>query len=1521
MEAEEAEQEEEPEYVCGYAEHEHGEGCYDETGAVICELAAHEHDENCVEAEEAEQEEEPENEPEYCCGLVAHAHGDACVDSDSDELCDLVEHEHGDACLVMLVEEPETFELTLTPDEDGKVSFEIEFYNPGENHLAQILVLDGDTKIVDIYGMNYADTRTISFVAEHGGEYIAEITQWLNDGGTKSWRIRLLIEEKTTYFCGLEEHVHGDSCVDADGDGICDLIEHTHDALYCTAEPIVITLTADAQPLDYNAPFVPVQINANIAGGVEPYAVSIWVYDEQTESDIETMEGETSDDETVPGAQYAFSFVPQNTGAYAITVYVEDAEGRVAQAELTVDIVRNAPEWEEALAGITLTGDPAADVLAIAKTQIGYQAREADPDFGNEDPVLQYETRYGDWFEEQREEWSTLFAAFCLHYGNVTEYPTADSVQAWEQLLKSERLYRDAQSYVPQGGDLAFVDLDADGQTDRMAIVHHIVTDENGNVSDVTLIVGNYGSAVATVTTPISGGIISGFATYTESEPEVEYTPETWDVTQGPMFWITAELKPQLRQLVMLLDDAAAQADAVDLKAYLKNNGGTFNFTLTDLNNNDLMGPDGKYEVTAGLLYKLSMSINSPKGIAPGTYTYQLPVGLSVVEGTGQFKLTDGTVVGEWTVSSEGLITFEFNQNMNKYQNVTISAVMGTEFSENQEQIDFDGKIHVSVQKPVVDEEGTALAKWGEQGDESAGQDPNKIYWTVWIEGNANSQIVGETVTDTILSGNHQYTQSDRDAGLIVYAVNNNPSDGELTYHSWIEYPGEGNPNLQWTENGWTYTMPTHCLCGWHGASEPLKNDNWRYTFMYTSSPTNFGATGANEYTNKLQVDDTAGTGRVTIDFGHSGSGVVKTGAFRGDADGGKFYWQVIATIPGITEESKTTYYWNIWDQMKIINSNEEVGSLTNDMNLSTVTATNNGQVYTVPRIEAATENDPFAWSVDSDTQGNSGRLINFYCKCVCTEDSCPWWAGYCVSVHDTKSDFCRCWNVQGTTEFTFTYETDDPKIIDEFGGAGNQIYNYVYLNLEQKLPNGEWSQVTTDDAYVAVPIPGVFKKELGDEIENAIATYTITVNEAKLPLTDETSQLLIHDVMTETLTYIAGSLVITAEDQDGNVTKLTEGVDYTVTYDGTGNEKDNDGKPLHVLNVRILHPASVMYTLVYDTFINIPEGATEGVRYSNYADVTLFGNTFNSGVGGKVYTDINIAAKNYQVQVAKYDSKTNAALSGARFGLYNEDGGLVAAGTTDANGQLIFKTDIAQGIVLLEHELYYIQEIEAPDGYVLDSTKHRFFFCDEKTVCEDCEVLFDAYDGVNRIPGDTLGRIDVGNQMGADLSVTKKVSGVQTDEAFEIWVTLSGAAGEFAAEITENGQTVRTEKVHLTNAANGDTVSIMLKDGQTFTIKNLPADTIWSVTENLSESAQFDFAVAVTEGIGNVDQAGTTASGTIGMQKVEVTVTNTAKTYDLPSTGGSGTRLYTMGGWLLIAAGIFLLYNQRRYRKEGHEN
>ena len=70
----------------------------------------------------------------------------------------------------------------------------------------------------------------------------------------------------------------------------------------------------------------------------------------------------------------------------------------------------------------------------------------------------------------------------------------------------------------------------------------------------------------------------------------------------------------------------------------------------------------------------------------------------------------------------------------------------------------------------------------------------------------------------------------------------------------------------------------------------------------------------------------------------------------------------------------------------------------------------------------------------------------------------------------------------------------------------------------------------------------------------------------------------------------------------------------------------------------------------------------------------------------------------NYSLVLIKKDSNTNDVLSGAKYGLYNSAKKLLKTATTGTDGKAKFDYD------LLPNTNYYVKEITAPDGYVLDN-------------------------------------------------------------------------------------------------------------------------------------------------------------------------------------------------------------------------
>lgn len=1017
-------------------------------------------------------------------------------------------------------------------------------------------------------------------------------------------------------------------------------------------------------------------------------------------------------------------------------------------------------DWQKMFADYPYGKTLRENLVGIAKTQVGY--RESTLNFRiGEDGLRRGYTRYGAWYGVPYIDWSAVFVAFCLHYAKADgeDFPANTGAASMAELWKKLDRYAPAGEYSPVAGDLVFF------SDNTVGIVTELQT------AAFYVIRGDREGAVTGEMLSLTEPSIAGWGVTEEPEKDVPVAEgrdptkeEMLDISNGPAVFIFQG--GSLQTVPFALRGASG---VVQIVPYLQANGGSYFFTLLDQNNQELpKDANGNYMVHAGTPYKLTVSFVSPNGFVPGSYQYRFPDGLVIHGGEGTFVLKDGTHVGDWVVSDDGAITLHFNEHMNSRTDITVSATMGVEFPQHNENIDFDGKISVTIEKPPEVKDPTKLNKWGSQGVEGNWNknDPTKIYWTAYVEGHTDSQIPGSILTDKVVSGewlgDHRYTESDMAAGLSFGVSEPDPVTGQAgNWHSWVVYPGD--PNLTWTETGWAYKIPETATCQWCG-QVTLGNNGWTYTIDYSSTPLPSNVAGAMGYMNQVAVDWQYADGWAEFTQGEVHADLVKNGTFIADAGGGSFRWELQVMIPGMQEGKKADYFWFLMDYMDVRDETLSlVDYITNDAANSRVTATHNGGVVVVPRIQDATANDPYAWhnywSVDHGDGVYYGRQINLLCRCHCTEASCPFWNnGRCGSEYWYEADdgywytngYCQCWTATENTTFTFSYTTKDMAVIEEYGGQGHQLRNEAVL---YHKPNGtDGVVVASKQAYV--PIPGLFKKVLTHDFNGYTANYQITVNEGKLNLTDG-SPVTIHDEMTPTLVYISGSLVITAEDVYGNITTLEQDKDYTVTYDGTGGARDAQGNPVHVLDIVLLHPQPVTYLLDYDATLVIPSGATEAVKYSNSAHVTLWGEKISSDSVEKVYADINIAAKHYKVEMFKTCATTGKPLQGATFGLYNAHDGLIASDITDSKGNLAFQSNVTEGIILREHQLYYMRELKAPAGYRLDDTKYWFFFCDRDTVCQECANLMARADAT-RVPHGEVGKVHAVNEiMHYDLPAT----------------------------------------------------------------------------------------------------------------------------------------------------------------------
>ena len=787
---------------------------------------------------------------------------------------------------------------------------------------------------------------------------------------------------------------------------------------------------------------------------------------------------------------------------------------------------------------------------------------------------------------------------------------------------------------------------------------------------------------------------------------------------------------------------ANSTGETTRLFQYAEDNNGKVEITISDSQNNHLEpDPDTKeYDVVAGESYNVRVAYTGNL-LAQGRYyvTFASNIDLSqkkdlILKDNQGKEITAGTWYFEEKENGVVWLIFDITADLSQHSDIVLIADVTCKFDYTDKPVEFDGNIKVNIKHNETSPE-TKVSKWAKDWDPDH---PNKISWRAEIYGNSGSNIVGNIVTDTITtSDTHYYTEEDMAAGIEFEATKYKTEssfapENRVESHYWTVKTGDDG--LIWTESGWNYTMPEKITCTKCGEEITLGNDDWLYYMKYTSTVKPDLGDGYISYQNKVSVDNKDATGKIFTGAMESDAHVVKTGEYHHDPQGGTdsskplyandtIEWTMTMTIPGAREGQKYDYLWHLWDEMSVNEGNNSI-KWDNPLQSVTVTAVIGEKTYTVPNYEDVKNSgsdSPICWRntysqpypSKEDPRIHPGQEISFYSKCICTENTCANWTnGGCGSKHGT---FCECWCINKDATITFKYSTPAGDLTTEYGGRNAELVNSVDLNNLQPIPNspGKFSSVKIDESQDEIFIPGVFTKQLtgapGPE-NGYLAEYTITVNEAMADLASM-QELTITDKMTKTLGFISATLKIQAEDAQGYKWYLIEGDDYKISYNTGG----SDANILTiVLDKKVLGPFK--YTLIYDASVS---GSTTGLSYKNDASVELFGKSYDIKGGAVDVPSAVISAQTYGATLYKYDKTTQKPLGGAVFGLYavgraeGSEDVLMYKYTTENNGIVQVNTRPEAGVVLHTHILYYVQELEAPKGYQLDSTKHYFWFCD----------------------------------------------------------------------------------------------------------------------------------------------------------------------------------------------------------------
>lgn len=534
--------------VCTIEEHEHGEKCYTQisesaNAVMLCtpeSLGVHVHSEGCTDANGSN-----------ICGkadYVLHIHNSLCNDENGNLICTLPEvyqHVHSDSCYS--VTETQPAEVVHAHSEDC--------YERQQGDLTCQLVEDGHTHGDSCYSVGTTLLCT-------------EMENHIHDEGC-------YIQKQGTLECQLSEaeHTHTDSCYateleltcqEAEGHLhenacydqmlVCEIPEtegHEHDdscyawneVLNCTdaaadqsdaaatepAEPELVCTIAERKVHTHGD-------SCYIGGALSCGLLEVTAH-EHSDACVQTAAEQTVACTLKEGEDHTHTAICY--GTWELTCgYEAHTHELICYADPTAD-VETAEDWEKTFAGAELTGLWTEDVLAIARTQLGYVESTRNYIVLEDGETIKGYSRYGAWYGDPYGDWCAMFVSFCLDYAGVEDMPLDANCQNWINALTEAGLYTAAAEAEPQPGDIVFFDYECNGISDHVGIVETVTAEE------ITTIEGNSVNRVQRVTYARGSAAICGY---------------------GHLPYQLSDVEQEAVDRVIAMIDAIPSADEIDAK-------------------------------------------------------------------------------------------------------------------------------------------------------------------------------------------------------------------------------------------------------------------------------------------------------------------------------------------------------------------------------------------------------------------------------------------------------------------------------------------------------------------------------------------------------------------------------------------------------------------------------------------------------------------------------------------------------------------------------------------------------------------------------------------------------------------------------------------------------------------------------------------------------------------------------------------------------------------------------------------
>ena len=137
--------------------------------------------------------------------------------------------------------------------------------------------------------------------------------------------------------------------------------------------------------------------------------------------------------------------------------------------------VETASDWETTIPDLSDCETWAEKLLAVARSQLGYHESILNFRVDNKGEHKGY-TRYGEWYGNPYGDWCAMFVSFCLNYAGIDKdiVPQNANCNTWMSDLDDRGLFNDAETYVPEEGDIVFFRQHSKTKADHIGIVKEV---------------------------------------------------------------------------------------------------------------------------------------------------------------------------------------------------------------------------------------------------------------------------------------------------------------------------------------------------------------------------------------------------------------------------------------------------------------------------------------------------------------------------------------------------------------------------------------------------------------------------------------------------------------------------------------------------------------------------------------------------------------------------------------------------------------------------------------------------------------------------------------------------------------------------------------------------------------------------------------------------------------------------------------------------------------------------------------